>query len=432
MATYQYPVTNKFQARAVTEPIFSPGAELFEEDLYVDLDAVRSTEFVGDICYALNIDPLSGQMETTTADYVQILVSGHRGCGKTTELTKLNRYLNHPDRYFSVFLSVEQETNNDSFQPDDFFVWFILKLVEAIDNSGIDAGKAALNELAKQLLSDKEIEKELKTSFDTDLTGEAGVETPGFFTWLKFKLAAKAVLSSTNNTSTKIREEVRRNTQVVVRQINNVLVEVRDAIQRKGLGKDLLFIVDGSEKLNSAVYEYLFVKNPSLLQNLAVNLLVAVPISSFYEIKNAPQANFPHAFIVPMIKLQSEQALHCFREVIRKRVDENTFFEPGVLNLCAEASGGCMRQLLIVVNAVISKARGNRATREQAEAAINEQGRRMYELLDSDHLNVLKSNERQLGDPKVRELLFQLVLLKYNGHLKINPLLKPFLSDAAA
>ncbi len=220
MAIYQYPVTNKFQARAVTEPTFSPGAELFDEDLYVNLDEVRSTEFSESIKYWLSIDEQSQQLQDTTNDYVQIIVSGHRGCGKTTELTKLHKFLNHPQRYLSLFLSIEQETNNDSFQPDDFFVWFILKLVKAIDDYNILTSNSALHELAKQLLSDKEIERELKDSFDTDLTTEGGIETPGFFSWLKFNLTAKAVLSSTNQTSTKIREEVRRNTQVVVRQIN--------------------------------------------------------------------------------------------------------------------------------------------------------------------------------------------------------------------
>ncbi len=212
------------------------------------------------------------------------------------------------------------------------------------------------------------------------------------------------------------------------------MVEIREAIQKKGLGADLLFIVDGSEKLNDEVYKYLFVRNPSLLQSLAINLLVTVPINSFYEITNTPAANFPHTISVPMIKLANNpQAHECFQKVIQKRIDEDTFFEPGVLDRCVVASGGCMRQLLVVVNKVLQKTRGNRASLAQAETAIAEEGRRMYEFLDGDHLKLLESpTQWQLGGRKVRELMFQLVLLKYNGHLKINPLLKPFLPDAAA
>lgn len=132
-----------------------------------------------------------------------------------------------------------------------------------------------------------------------------------------------------------------------------------------------------------------------------------------------------------MVKLSTpdSEANKCFKEVVRRRVDEDTFFEVGVLDECVRCSGGCMRQLLIIVNNVIRKARGKKASMEIATTAINELGRRMYELLDSDHMEALRQSELKLGDVKVREMLFQLVLLKYNGKTKLNPLLEPFISQ---
>ncbi|MBC8156223.1 MAG: hypothetical protein H7Z72_25330, partial [Bacteroidetes bacterium] len=427
MTQYAYPVVNPFQARTVTEPDFEP--DLFRENLYVNLDEVRGEEFIRDIRFTLNIDATNDCLDDVTDDYVKIVFSGHRGCGKTTELKRLHDKFNHPNRYFSIFLSIEEEMEYGSFQPEDFFVWIILKLVEAIDlhNLTVDTKELALNELARQFFSDTVIEKELKQSFQV----ESGVDASGgvdFFGWLKFKAVAKAVFAGTNQTSTKIREEVRRNTLDVIRKINAALVVIRQAIQADNKGRDILFIIDGSEKLKFEVYEYLFIQNPNLLKDLAVNLIIAVPINSFYQIEKAP-GYFPNQFIVPMVKLGTPdgRADDCFKEVIRRRIDETTFFERGVLDECVRYSGGCMRQLLIIVNSVIRKARGSRASMETAEAAIAELGRRMYELLDSEHMEALRQNDRQLGDLKVREMLFQLVLLKYNGKTEINPLLKPFM-----
>lgn len=427
MATYTYPVTNPFQARTVTEPDFEPN--LFKENLYVNLDEVRGEDFIQDIRFTLNIDQTDDRLYEPTDDYVKIIFSGHRGCGKTTELKRLHDRFNHPDRYFSIFLSIEEEMEYGSFQPEDFFVWIILKLVEAVHQQGIPVGTTALNDLAKQLLSDKVIEQELKNSFQTELglDTDAGINILG---WFKFKAIAKAVFAGTNETSTKIREEVRRNTLDVIDKINQALVDIRSAIQNSGKGGDILFIVDGSEKLKFEVYEYLFIENPNLLKALSVNLIVAVPINSFYQIEKTP-GYFPNQFIVPMVKLGAadSRANECFKEVVRRRVDENTFFDAGVLDECVRCSGGCMRQLLIIVNSVIRKARGNKASLETAKTAIHELGRRMFDLLDSEHMKALalRADDRKLGDVKVREMLFQLVLLKYNGKTDINPLLKPFM-----
>lgn len=427
MARYQYPVTNKYEARIVTEPDFEP--DLFEEGLYVNLDAVRGEEFRQSVFFSLAVE--DDQLAYPTNDYLKIICSGHRGCGKTTELERLQLYLNHPDRYFSLFLSMEKKMEYGSFQPEDIFVWIILELVEAVEKHKIPTGTAYFDDLARQLLSNKIIEQELKNSFQTELGGEASSEV-GFFKWLSFKAVAKAVFASTNDTSTIIREEVRKNTLSIIQKINAALVSMRSAIQEMGLGQDILLIIDGSEKLKFEVYEYLFIRNANLLRTLAVNVIIPVPIGSFYQIESASGINFPHRFIVPMIKLGApdSESNECFKQVIKRRVDEATFFAEGVLDECVRYSGGCMRQLLIIVNTVIQKALGKRASLEIAQAAIRGLGSEMYQLLTSKHVEALRKGEAtlKLGDEEVREMLSQLILLKYNGHVKLNPLLQEFIS----
>ena len=93
-----------------------------------------------------------------------------------------------------------------------------------------------------------------------------------------------------------------------------------------------------------------------------------------------------------------------------------------------------MRQLLIIVNAVIREALGRLASAETAESAIRELGQRMYESIPSEQLRLLATGPDHwvTADPPVRELLFFLALLKYNGRMEINPLLRPFLKVPAS
>ena len=104
------------------------------------------------------------------------------------------------------------------------------------------------------------------------------------------------------------------------------------------------------------------------------------------------------------------------------------FFEPGVLDECVAYSGGCIRQLLRIVNAVIYKALGQRASLAVAQAAIRAEGSTLNQVVTSEHVKVLEKglNNLRPNDPGVREMLLQLVLLKYNGHFRLNPLLTRF------
>ena len=427
MATYSYPVSDKQQARTVTEPRFEPALFGNEHELYVNFDEVRDTEFASKVYFPFGIDSDTDRLEAPTDDYIKIICSGHLGCGKTTELQRLHTHLHHPARYFSIFLSIEEETEYGSFQYEDLFVWILLKLVEAIEDNQIPTGKSDFNALARQLLSSEAIETETTHRQEGELSAETGGGVD-FFGLFKLKTEAKAVLASENAKSTKIRQEVRKNPLAIIRNINAALATTREAVRVAGKGVDVLFIIDGSEKLRFEVYEQLFIQNANLLQSLSLNMLIAVPINAYYKIEAVPSQNFAHSLIIPMIKLTGpgSKADECFKQVIERRIRADLFFEPGVLDECVRYSGGCIRQLLRIVNAVVYKALGKRASLATAQAAIRAEGNTLNQVLTSKHLEVLNRGLPTLraSDPEVREMLLQLVLLKYNGHFELNPLLR--------
>jgi hypothetical protein len=75
---YQFPVSKPVHAMKVTSPDFQ--VDLLENNLYINFDEVRSTDAIDGIKTTLGI--IKNEL-TVTNDYEVILISGHRGCGKT-------------------------------------------------------------------------------------------------------------------------------------------------------------------------------------------------------------------------------------------------------------------------------------------------------------------------------------------------------------
>lgn len=425
---FDFPVKDKFLARQVTELDFELDAEN-EEALYVHLDSVRSADCFDEIKFTLNIDDSTGQLAKLTDAYVKIIFSGHRGCGKSTELHRFQASVNHPERYCSIFIDMEKEVEITTFEPEDLFITLIFKLVEGLKNDGIEFQTAQLDDLLKEWLSDTEILKELKTSYNLDISSEVEAGT-GFLGFLKLKSSLKALFSSSSNTIKRIRETVRKNPHRLIDRFNLVLDDARDALAAAGKGKDLLFIVDGFEKMKYEIFQQLFIRESSLLQRLNSNTLFTVPINSWFDIKSSASSEFFQTPILPMVPV-TDQSAPLLAEIIAKRLDTTLFFKDNALRLCVEKSGGCPRQLLRIVNRAIIQRRGEQIAPADVEKACKHLGQEMWDKLDSEHRKILTEKNFDAADSKALDLLFSLAVLKYNGNREVNPLLRPFVDGSA-
>lgn len=421
---YIYPVQTVNDAKAVIEPEFQP--DLFDkQDLYVDLDEIRDRTYLNDLFFDLGYNPAKKSFNAIS-DYIKIIFSGHRGCGKSAELRRINNELNHPDRYLTVFIDLEKEVEVGSFQYADFFSLLIHKLIERLEEKKIKAGSDRLRRLARQLLPTKIEEASAdkkKSETGLGIGAEAGFNLFGF---LGLKTSFKEAFSGENEISKTIRKEIKQNTLSLVYNLNAELVETKLAIEQAGQGKDILFIIDGSEKAKSEVYEELFIANGNIISQLNINLLTAVPISAFFQIEKAPY-KFLNRYTVPMIRLdESRRAAELMIGIIAKRIDLSLFIEKDALHTCVTYSGGCIRQLFQIVHTSLKKSLGDKIQQHHVQIAIKQLGMYLWEYLDNEHLKVLKEGEYRPAEKKVDELLYILILLKYNGTTKINPLLETY------
>ncbi len=428
MSKFNYPVNDPFTARAVTEPTFEE--DIFASKLYVNLDKVRGNEYLSDIKFDLGIGD-DGSFHLTE-EYVKLIFSGHIGSGKTIELKRLHHELNKPSQYFSVFISIEEELEISRFEPEDFYVLLITKLITQLQEKGISRNTESLKELAKMFFSDSEVKKEISESIKDELAVnvEAGI---GFFDFFKIGGSLKNLLAGETKTAKVIREVTRKNLLHLTQLLNDYLSDIRADIQDENLGQDILFIVDGSEKIMFEKYETLFVRDANVLIGINANMIMSVRIDAFYQIEKSP-IRFTSRYVVPMIRTDKVENGNALCEIITKRIDFDTFFEnKEALEKCIFYSGGCIRQLFRIVNVAIRKTRGkSKINIEVVEAVVDEIGNTLRESIDKSYIKILKEGDFEPAEAKVKEMLYGLLLLKYNGKssIKMNPILEKYLRNA--
>ncbi len=421
MKKYDFPVKNKFHARAVIELDYEIDP-ISSDALYVDLDEVRGREYLDRMRFNLNID--NDRLEELSDFYTKIIFSGHKGTGKSLELKKFHHYLNNPQRYFSIFIELEKELEIATFQPEDIFVLLIVKVIEAANEKEVDLNLEYLDDLVKDWLANTEIKEELKDSYKLDIGSEAEIGASVFFVKLKSRL--KAVYSSESKTSREIRQKIKRNPLDLINRFNNTLSDLRDMINKQNKGKDILFILDGTERMPYDKYLDLFIKDANLIKAINSNMIFSVPINSYYNIESNPAVEFFQTFILPMVVINA-QSIPKLSEIISRRIDTDSFIDADALQYCVKKSGGCIRQLLRIVHRALNITFGKKISPQAAEKSAKELGKEMITLLDSEHIVILEEEEYKHADQKVLELLFSLVVLKYNGDRQINPLVKDLL-----
>ncbi len=417
---YEFPVTDPFDTLDVLGMEFSidpyPG-------LYVDLSCARPGDIFEGINQILRVkdDRLVGMTQTPQ----KIVFSGHLGCGKSVELKRYHECMNHPERYFSIFIPMEEAIEVAKFEPEDFFILLVSGLAQRIQEAGLPFASSELDALAREWLSDAAIQKEFKEAASSQVSATAGA---GVSLWglLTLKGALKNLLAVQSVTAKTIRERIKTNPVELVRRFNVILGDLRFCLDNEPQGKDILFIFDGTEKIDWDKYKILFIRDAHLIRTIDANCIFSLPISSFYDIQHNPSQAYFHTMTFPMVPIK-EATIPILGEVVTKRIDKDCFLEEGVLEYCVKMSGGCIRQLLKIVNKSLLTSLGKKVTMAHAEKAVGELGRQMMEQMTSDHIKQIKSGDYTAADRVVLDLLFSLAILKYNGERKVNPLIAPYL-----
>jgi energy-coupling factor transporter ATP-binding protein EcfA2 len=425
------------------------------EQAYINCDQIRPIEPNGaDAKFHIEINAKSVQrllldLKLQARQNLKILFSGHKGCGKSTQLNYLAAIPEIKNNFLVVKYSIQDLLNPDDLDHIDLLVSMALKAYEAAQEAGIPASQQLqkkVQELADQLHG--LIEK--TTATDTGRQGEVGVKgsvgVPSILDFIKLQFFARYQLEF--STRDEVRKHYRPRLNELVDGLNAILDEIRLSLAER---KNILILIDDTDKapLNKSLHVFeqngLHLAKPQCCVVYVIDMAL-VCSGRFRAIANA----IGKETILPNLRLtnvagevdeEAETNRALFTQIANSRMDSN-LIDDEALHEVITMSGGVMREFMALMAKSISTtliAGRGRVTRADVDRAVIDT--RNGFSLRADHIKMLQDVLRDphwYPDSRVEdaqspflELLHTLALLEYrNGEEKWrqpHPILKQLL-----
>ena len=389
---------------------------------YIPLLEARNSEAI------IQVGQILEQQKPET--FCTILFTGHRGCGKSTELRRIEKHWQ--DRYLTIFLNAEEETDINDLEYIDIYLMVIRQVEETLRGLKITFDKQLLKSVEdwfKEVI--KESEQSVALSLNTEASASLGADAP-FFAKLLFKL--KGVIKNSSSQKTTIRETLKKEVTRMKGDINLLLSDGLKKLRAKFPNyKGFLVIVDNLDRCPPEVSNKLFFDYAVQLKELHCSMIYTVPISALYS-QQGLSNSFDDPHIVPMVNIYQldraeypvrfrQEGLDAVAKIVEKRVDVNLLFNSrNELMELVKASGGHIRQLMQLMQRACLTASGRDHAKIQAEDveyAIKQLqfsferslNKKFFTELAYIAINKEFSDEE---DIKV-QLLYSTAVLEYNG-----------------
>jgi len=417
-------ITNVFHPRALTEE---------QEEFYQPTAAVRGGE-------ASEFHAALLERIVTSSGKSHLLIVGHGGCGKSTELRMLALKLRKEGR-IPIIIEARDDLDINNFSYIDILMLIVERLTKYAHDHNLQINKRIIASF-REALSTKLTQEYWESNAEAGIESSASVSASlPFF----FSIVSKITASFKVGTSQK--EELRRQFDPKMTEIVSALNALVDEINGSfadSNGKKIVIIIDGLEKCRSENAYKLFRDDISSLAAINTNLIVACPINIYRSpIANTLQGYFVRPDIMPMIKVHEcdsantpyEAGINVIRELILKRVDAS-FFEEGVLKEIITMAGGSLRDTChLLAESAFEAHMYKRETVDMAsvEHAMNKFARDLFFRADNKYFALIKKifdgDRRARSDADLAELLYAGVVFEYNREdwIDLHPLIRQYI-----
>ncbi len=285
------------------------------------------------------------------AGKLQILFSGYRGCGKSTELNKLQREISGD--FIVLNFSVLKELDPVNINYVELFVTTMEKLFNIVETHNIRINPQLLKSIG-DWSSTAEIEK-IRV-----LTGEASLEA-GLDVKVNVPLFARffgkmrAAANASYSTKKTIIESIEPRLSDLISHCNDLIREVKSKlpdINKKGL----IIIIEDLDKLSVETAEELFFNHSHILSSLQTHVIFTFPVSLRHHPKSTViKSNFDEDFELPMLKVHDKQGnlyptgRDELYNIIKRRIGTECFEPQNLVYYFIDTSGGCLRDLFRMI-----------------------------------------------------------------------------------
>lgn len=356
--------------------------------------------------------------------------SGHRGCGKSTELLHL---LSNPEihrKYWPINFSIREEADIIDIDFRDVLLAIGGRLFREYRKKG--------GELPDQLLKELnnwkgKVEKEISTILDGRMSSvEMSASVDAFF--------ANAGLKMKLEPATRV--ELRQVIETDITGLIAIINHIATAIYSKERLIPLILIDDmdkpALEKARAIFHdrrEIMMQPNCAIVYTVSSALFYSKEFDSIRD-----QALFlPNIYLHPPMQPESHhlEGYRTLKEFVHLRMDSE-LIEEAALDEAVTYSGGVFRELARIMRTAIGRARRRKAARlecsdvEWAAVEIRNEYRRILDKEDIKLLRKVQENNRLEYSEHLTPLLQLLALLEYRDEdnwCDVHPVLRKLLND---
>lgn len=343
------------------------------------------------------------------------LVSGHRGCGKSTELLQLQEQL-IKDGFFVVYFDVEEMLDLADIKYQDVLIAITRAIEEKLRKAGLEIN-ASLRENLDQWFAERILVNEREVKGEVSLKTEFGLDS-------KLPLLARAValvtsqLKASSGRKEEIRLRLHNELVAFIERLNTLIDHARSLVQDGG-NRDLVVIVDGLEKMHyreedgTSNQSVLFIRHADQLKMPKCHIIYTMPIFLAFK------ANLAHAYAdalitLPMVNQHIEEGRNALRQLITSRVAvADVFINPASVDRLIEMCGGSVRDLLRLVRLSADNF-PDKISEEDVEDAIQRMAKEFDRILrdtDLPTLGAISRTQQLSGDKEKEENLLNLRLV---------------------
>jgi hypothetical protein len=386
-------------------------------------------------------------------------VVGHRGVGKSTELSRLIEQVD--EQFRTIRFSAMTALDPGSFRPLDILLLMMAEVAEhtaqSVDKGG--AGEkpsdARLQEIWNWFATETDTQEQAQ-SMAASL--EAGIGAKEDSLWLKILglfATLKGEIKYAATRKTEVVEYRIRRLDPLIKIANHLLDECNQLLQAAS-GHQWLLIGEDFDRpgISTKQIEELFITYANIFQDLRAHLIFTLPVSLYYS-SSGQQLPFSESRVIPDTPVFNQD--HTPNELGRQAVSNVlaarmnlSLFEPEQAMRLVVASGGNLRDLFLLVNEASLNALVRKATSVNADdvqAAIvqlrSDYERRlgqspydrdtvMYEDKATRLGAIYNGNkEAQIPDAVLYSLLNARAVQEFNGKrwLGVHPLVVDILAD---
>lgn len=349
MSIKAYAIDEIDQSVQINEPV-GP-----EHPFYVDFSSVRGDFRDMFIYRALKVNPIKyTYSEIPQVSKSLVFLGGMRGSGKSSEIRKYVNHLENPDCFLCVLCDVDRELDMNNSEYMDIVILQTEKLLEKARQFDLklesDIVDALLNWFSSRMRETTD-----KTGLSGQLETEMSAGTPGILKLFTLTARLRASVFSGTETATVIRTMMRNNFNEFALKFNEFLEKMSQCLREKGIARDILFIIDGLEKLHEPKVRYkIIMEEQNRIQMIRANTLFILPIELMQH-REKLRTFTPAVWSFPFIKIQNKdgavipEAYACFRKFVYKRIDEVLFDSQETVDRAIAMSGGSPRELLRIL-----------------------------------------------------------------------------------